>query len=153
VQRTFNSFFVDTGTKITEQLVDYIIENNKQVFDAETLRYLYVLQDRVLTEKKNEKMREQMEIARREEAKQILKDLLQSYEEKIARLEQNIRNLNDEIRKLENKRTTLHEKLKDFVEFVRSKELMNDFIEFIKEKRAEEEISQIKEEYELEEDC
>jgi uncharacterized lipoprotein YehR (DUF1307 family) len=141
------------GTKITEQLVDYIIENNKQVFDADVLRKLYVLQDEVLTERKNKIMQEQMEIARREEAKQILKDLIQKYEDEIKGLEHRIRNLNDEIEKLENKRMTLHEKLKDFAEFIKEKGLTNDFVEFIRKKRSESEISQIKEEYELEEDC
>jgi uncharacterized coiled-coil protein SlyX len=141
------------GTNIIEELVNYIIENNKQVFDADVLRKLYVLQDRILTEKKNEKMKEQMEIARREEAKQILKDLLRNYEDKIARLEQSIRDLNDEVRKLEKKNDKLNEKLKDFVEFIKEKELTNDFVEFIRKKRSESEISQIKEEYELEEDC
>jgi len=141
------------GTNIVEQLVDYIIENNKQVFDADVLRKLYVLQDEVLTERKNKIMQEQMEKARREEAKQILKDLIQRYEDEIRGLEHRIRNLNDEIEKLENKRMTLHEKLKDFVEFIKEKGLTNDFVEFIRQKRAEDEISQIKEEYELEEDC
>jgi len=141
------------GTKITEQLVDYIIENNKQVFDADVLRKLYVLQDEVLTERKNKIMQEQMEKARREEAKQILKDLLQSYEEKISRLEQSIRNLNDEIKKLEKENDKLNEKLKNFVEFINKQGLMNDFIEFIKEKRAEDEATKIKEEYGFEEDC
>jgi hypothetical protein len=141
------------GTKITEQLVDYIIENNKQVFDADVLRKLYVLQDEVLTERKNKIMQEQMEKARREEAKQILKDLIQRYEDEIRGLEHRISNLNDEIEKLENKRMTLREKLKDFVEFIRKQGLTDKFIEFIKEKRAEDEATKIKEEYELEEDC
>jgi uncharacterized coiled-coil protein SlyX len=141
------------STDILKQLADYIIDNDKQVFDVDVLKKLYAIQDSVVNERKQKIMKEQEEIARREEAKQILKDLIQKYEDKIASLEQDIKSLNDEIRKLEKENDKLNEKLKDFVEFITKQGLMNDFIEFVREKRAEEETTKIKEEYGFEEDC
>jgi len=141
------------GTDILKHLVDYIIDNNKQIFDVDALKKLYALQDSVINERKQKIMKEQEEIAKRNEAKQILKDLLQKYEEEIASLKQRIKSLDDEIRKLNKENDKLSEKLNDFVEFVKKQGLVNDFIEFIYAKQKEDEITKIKEDYGFEEDC
>ena len=137
---------------IMSGIVEYILDNNKTVFDEECVKVLYKLQDEALERVKNEVMeyREKLrkreeEKRKREEAKEILKDLIEEYV-KIINSQRN------EIKRLESEVDRLQNVIKDYVEFIKEKELVQEFINYIKSKDEEEREEEIKEKYMIEEE-
>jgi hypothetical protein len=137
---------------ILSNIVDYIIDNNKTVFDEECIKVLYKLQDEALEKVKEEVMeyREKLrkreeEMRKREEAKEILKDLIEEYEK-------TINNQRNEIKKLYDKVDRLQRVIKDYAEFIKEKELVQEFINYVKSKDEEEREEEIKEKYMIEEE-
>jgi hypothetical protein len=137
---------------IMSGIVDYILDNNKTVFDEECVKVLYKLQDEALERVKNEVMeyREKLrkreeEKRKREEAKEILKDLIEEYEKTIS-------NQRNEIKRLESEVDSLKNVVKDYVEFIKEKGLVQEFINYIKSKDEEEREEEIKEKYMIEEE-
>jgi len=137
---------------IMSDIVDYIIDNGKTVFDEECVKVLYKLQDEALERVKEkvieyrEKLRKREEEERkREEAKEILKDLIEEYEKTINNQRNEIKRLKDEVDRLQNV-------VKDYVEFIKDKELVNEFINYVKSKDEEEREEEIKEKYMIEEE-
>jgi len=140
-------------TDIKVMMIDYIIENGKTVFDEECIKLLYKLQDEALTKVKEEVMKTREELIKREEEKrkraeamEVLKDLINEYEKTVSELRNEVSRLRDEVGKLQNI-------IRDYVEFLRDKGLIQEFINYIKEKDEETLEEQIKEKYMIEEDC
>jgi hypothetical protein len=76
--------FYGRKTTIIKELVDYIIENDKQTFDSDCIRKLYELQDRELEEEMRRIQEERERKRKIAEAREILR-------EEIEQLESNIR--------------------------------------------------------------
>jgi len=136
-------------TSIVRKLVDYIIENEKRVFDADCIRCLYELQDEAIervrkeVEEERESIRKIREIEkRREEAKEILKDLIADYEKTIAELKKKISNLETRLAELE-------DVVDDYAEFIKEKGLDDEFVNYIRERESEEKEEEIREKYML----
>jgi archaellum component FlaC len=136
-------------TDITDDLIDYIIENGKTTFDADCLSKLYELQDRAIerarkeVEEVRESIRRSREIQRKkEEARELLKDEIEAYRKRIKELEEEVSRLKDRISELEGI-------VESYTEFIREKELEKEFINYVKEKESEELEEEIREKYGL----
>jgi hypothetical protein len=136
------------ATQIMSKLADFIIDNNKTVFDEDCVRYLYRLQDEALAkvreeiEKRKEEMRRYREIEKQKsEAREILKEEIEKYEKTIERLESEIKNLKGRI-------DELTEVVEDYAEFVKDRDLEDEFVRYVMDKIADKE-SEIREKYML----
>jgi len=139
-------------TTIIRDLVDYVIEHGKTVFDADCLSYAYKLQDEAI-----EKMRKEIEEVResirrtremerkKEEARELLREEIEAYRKTIEELE-------DKVSGLERRIAELEDVVDDYAEFIKEKGLEDEFISYIREKKREEEEEEIRERYGLEED-
>jgi hypothetical protein len=132
------------------KLVDYIIDNNKTLFDEDCLKYLYKLQDEALDEAREEErirkeeMRRYMEIERKkDEAREILKEEIEEYRKTISELRNKISNL-------EARLAEINDIVEDYAEFVKEKDLEDEFVSYVMDKEREGKESEIREKYMLE---
>jgi len=145
-----------TSTNIMTRLVDYIVDNDKRVFDVETLQYLYKLQDEVLENKRKEIEENKRKEEEERRAREILKDEIERYRKEINDLNKEVGYLEEQLdkknRELEELKETIEE-LKEIIEayaeFIESKDLTNEFIEYVKEKEDEEYTEKLKQKYYL----
>jgi chaperonin cofactor prefoldin len=135
---------------IIRKLVDYIIDNNKTVFDEDCLMYLYKLQDSALEEAREEErarkeeMRRYIEMERKkDEARKLLKDEIEEYKKRIADLESEVSNLRGRI-------DELNDIIEDYADFVKAKELEDEFVSYVMDKEREGKEAEIRERYMLE---
>jgi len=136
-------------TPIIRYLVDYIIDNNKNMFDEDCLRYLYKLQDEALEKAREEerirkeeerKIREMQR--KKEEARELLREEIEAYRK-------TIKELKDEASRLKSRLAELEDVVSNYAEFVKEKELEDELINYIREKMREEEEEEIREKYML----
>jgi chaperonin cofactor prefoldin len=139
-------------TNILSDLVDFIIEKGKTVFDEECLRKVYELQDRELgkvraeVEKRREERRRMREFEeRKEEARKLLRDEIERYEKRIKELESELRKLKDRISELESV-------IESYAEFIKEKELEKELVDYVMGMQKGEEERKIREKFRLEED-
>jgi len=149
--------YLDTAginTDIITKLIDYIIDNDKKVFDIETLQYLYNLQDEALEKIKNqldEEKREEEERRKRIEeekrAREILKDEIDEYERKISSLNEQIEYFKEQLDKKRNKIEEQKKIIEMYVKFIKTKNLTDEFVQFIKEHDLEKYVEELKQKY------
>jgi len=140
------------STDIVKRLVDFIIENDKKVFDEDCIRELYRLQDewidKIVKEVESRKERER----EKRKARELLKNEIQDLKSEIKYLNEKINEKDKKIHDLELQIDNLEKKIEEYAKFVKEKGLVDDFVEFVMSGEDEEREKKILEEYKLEED-
>jgi hypothetical protein len=146
---------LDTSGYLTDadiKFADYIISSGKRYVDAEALKALYKLQDEAL-EKVRQRVDAEKEKKRKlRDARELLREEIVEYQKKIEKLEHENALKDKEITRLNNDIAGLLDVIKDYAEFIKTKNLVSDFMAFIVNKQRKESEDKIREKYMLEEE-